>query len=69
MDNPILKINFELLKEQYNILDNLGVTHRVTPEESSTIEGILNLLDYIKDYAVEELGMPEDKVFIKTKVD
>lgn len=63
MENPIKNIDFDLLKKQKAYLLNLSTQTNVETDEYSYISGLLNLLDSIQDYAVDELGFDEDKVF------
>lgn len=53
-------IDFALLKKQKEELLRVSFLKGVNENE---LEGILNLIDYIQDTAVDVLGYPEDEVF------
>lgn len=76
------KINWLLLKEQKEQLNDLigrlngdlkqylkdgeeGLS-KETQRDIDSLEGILNLLDTIQDYAVDVMGIDEDEVFYLT---
>lgn len=63
MENPIKNIDFDLLKKQKAYLLSLSTQTNRKTDEYSYISGLLHLLDSIQDYAVDELGFDEDKVF------
>jgi len=61
---PIKEIDFPLLKKQKGLLAVLRDAPRPpTDEERDAINGILNLIDDIQDYAVDHCGLDEDEVF------
>lgn len=64
MENPINKIDFTTLRIQKKtlmaIIDELQKKNDVRFED---LEGLLNLIDTIQDYAVDELGINEMVVF------
>lgn len=57
-------VNWGLLREQKNTLiglaDNRG---RVSKGEADHIDGVLNFLSAIQDWAVDKEGLPEREVF------
>jgi len=58
--NPIDYIDWKELREQKEVLQSIKPTLSV--EEIDTIEGFLNLIDNIQDYAVDVLEYDEDIV-------
>ena len=50
------KMDWKLLREQKQYLLDTGI-------ETEPMEGIINLIDSIQDYAVDGLGLSEKKVF------
>ena len=64
VNNPILGIDWEELRKQKQYL-----VSRQGVESNPTIhgyyEGLVNLLDSIQDYAVDTLGVDEERVFGK----
>jgi len=64
MENPIKKIDFTELRTQKGtlivIIDELQKKQDIRFED---LDGILNLIDSIQDYAVDELGVPEMLVY------
>jgi hypothetical protein len=62
MKNPIEEIDWELLKEQKKTLLN----KMIYEEDGKTMDhlnGLINLIDSIQDYAVVYLCIDENKVF------
>jgi rubredoxin len=55
------KIDFTELRSQKEVF--LKVLTRLADDEHDKLEGILNLVDAIQDYAVDVLGVPEMLVF------
>ena len=68
MENPINKIDWALLKIQKSNLvqvqDMLLKTSNNHLMES--VQGVINMIDNLQDYAVDELGIPEKEVFTIT---
>ena len=62
MKNPIEEIDWELLKEQKETLLNV-LSNSNNEVEISHLNGIINLIDCIQDYAVTYLCIEENKVF------
>lgn len=60
--NLDIKIDFELLKDQKRDLINLIELNRDT-DLGNNLEGILNIITEIQDYAVDELGFDENIIF------
>lgn len=61
-------IDWQLLKEQKHLLVEIirnknPTEFKLTEQHTDAIEGIINFLDTIQDYAVDDLGIPEDEVF------
>ncbi|HQN73993.1 MAG TPA: hypothetical protein PLB16_11305, partial [bacterium] len=59
----IKRIDFTDLRTQKTMLLETINNDAVDPEHKEGLEGILNLLDAIQDYAVDELGVPDMHVF------
>lgn len=57
------KINWRLLKKQKLSLLNVLDGRLLSKEEEDDLTGILHLLDYLQDCAVDEHGLPEEDVF------
>lgn len=55
------KIDFTSLRSQKEVF--LKVLTRLADDEHDKLEGILNLVDALQDYAVDVLGVPEMLVF------
>jgi hypothetical protein len=62
MKNPIEEIDWQLLKEQKETLLNV-LSNSNNEVEISHLNGIINLIDSIQDYAVTYLCIEESKVF------
>lgn len=68
MENVVRKINVELeidftaLKRQKLALIN-AINSIDNPNITDNLEGIVNLIDAIQDYALEELGIDENLIF------
>jgi hypothetical protein len=62
MKSPIEEIDWQLLKEQKGTLLNI-LTKTNNEVEISHLNGIINLIDSIQDYAVVYLCIDENKVF------
>jgi hypothetical protein len=56
-------IDWELLREQKELLDNLRDTTPMSVKQIDAIDGILNLLDEFQDIAVSEGYATEEEVF------
>ena len=65
--NPITKIDFPLLHKQKERLVKL-VLGENNQEDREALDGILNLIDSIQDYAVDVLGMDEGAVFPRENI-
>jgi hypothetical protein len=63
MENPIENIDWFLLKRQKETVLNLMNMFENDERISDDLEGILNTIDGIQDYAVDELGVEESEVF------
>lgn len=62
--NPIERIDWkELKKQKLKLLWVINYLEKLNIEGSEELEGILNLIDHIQDYAVDVLGMKESEVF------
>jgi hypothetical protein len=61
----IKRIDWRLLREQKRYLLELSspLIGIFTEKEYNAFEGIINLLDSIQDYAVDECGIDENDVF------
>jgi hypothetical protein len=59
----IRKIDFTTLRTQKTLLLETINNDAVDPEHKEGLEGILNLLDGLQDYAVDEMGMNPVDVF------
>ena len=62
-DVVLKNIDFKLLKKQKLDLLEIYLDPQLTDSQYSTIEGVVNLIDAIQDYAVDNLGYDEQKVF------
>ena len=60
---PFEKIDWKLLHKQKKNLLKLINDKKTSIKEKEHLEGILNLLDSIQDYAVDTLGIEEKTVF------
>jgi hypothetical protein len=56
-------IDWKLLKKQKIHLLKVINKDAVTPKEKESLEGMLNLLDSLQDYAVDVMGIDEKTVF------
>jgi hypothetical protein len=57
------KTDWTLLKEQKkHLLDVINIDE-VNPEQKEALEGLLNYIDSIQDYMVDEIGLDENLVF------
>jgi hypothetical protein len=63
MENPILKIDWTDLRTQKGTLLILIAEMEKQGKDVTDLDGILNLIDALQDYAVDELGVPEMHVF------
>lgn len=60
----ILKmINYPLLREQKTTLFNMFDDFKLKQNHIDALNGIIQILNSIQDFAVDEMGMDEDKVF------
>lgn len=59
----IQKIDWELLRVQKRVIIELSAMGCFTTEDYDAFEGLLNLLDALQDYAVDEMGMKDEDVF------
>lgn len=55
----LAKMDWKLLRKQKLILLNTINNDAVDPEHKEGLEGILNMIDSIQDYAVDDLGINE----------
>ena len=56
--------DWDLLREQKDELTNLLLTeHLLSPKQYEALAGVINLLDYMQDYAVDVIGLDEQLVF------
>jgi hypothetical protein len=62
-DELIGGIDWKLLKKQKFQLLKVINNDAVTPKQKESLEGILNLLDTVQDFAVDVLGINEKEVF------
>ncbi len=65
---PTLELDFKMLVRQKRQLVNIQSKLK-NIHEINAIEGMLNLLDYIQDWAVDKEGYTEKKVFGKSYAD
>ena len=65
--SPILNIDWPLLREQK--LSLLQMQDGMTTKENNVIDGIINLIDSLQDYAVDELGVNPEDVYMKGDTD
>jgi hypothetical protein len=66
METPkfLTDIDWKRLREQKKILVEMTFTHgKFTLEENVALDGIINLIDSLQDYAVDEMGISEKEVF------
>lgn len=63
MENFINKIDWALLREQKETLNNLYNSDKLSFIENLHIKGIIKLIDSIQDYAVDEICINEKEVF------
>ena len=56
----IKSIDWQLLADQKKTLLNLQLPNA---DDQNNIDGLINLLNNIQDYAVDVLGIPESTVF------
>ena len=56
-------IDWELLRRQKISLDSVSVFHSDSEIIFNNLQGILELIDALQDYAVDVLGVDENKVF------
>lgn len=56
-------IDWELLRRQKISLDSVSVFHSDSEIIYNNLQGILELIDALQDYAVDVLGVDENKVF------
>jgi hypothetical protein len=67
------KIDWKLLKEQklklVYLMNHAGCTIELQDDDSIAIEGIVELIDAIQDYATDVMGLSEKKVFNLTPED
>ena len=63
MPNPIENIDWFLLARQKETLQNLYDMFENDERISEDLDGIINTIDAIQDYAVDELGVEESEVF------
>jgi hypothetical protein len=59
----VRKINWKLLVEQKQTLLSMSTDLTDNSMEQDHINGIIGFIDYIQDYAVDALGVPEDVIF------
>lgn len=63
--------DWKLLREQKDTLLKINFNEKdypnLTKKDINHIEGIIEFIDYIQDTAVDECGLPENKVFRKNK--
>ena len=58
-----MRINFALLRKQKQTLLDIIDDPKLTLDQQKDLEGILNLLDHIQDFAVDNLSMSDRDVF------
>jgi len=67
MENPIEGIDWNLLRKQklmlINLMNEFSLTYFNNQEREELGEGLINLINSIQDYAVDELGIDENIVF------
>lgn len=66
--NPLNNIDWQWLREQKHtlltIIAEKRSVHLIEVEEQvDDLEGLVSLIDSLQDYAVDELGIPEEEVF------
>lgn len=62
-DIQIRKVDLTLLKKQKNHLLQIQQEGKITTKQSEAIDGIIGIIDAIQDYASDELGLNQKKVF------
>ena len=63
MPEFLQKTDWTLLKEQKkHLLDVINID-AINPEQKEALEGLLNYIDSIQDYVVDECGLDENLVF------
>lgn len=65
-DHALDNIDWPLLRDQKQVLLKVVYTEvglSITRSEVACLEGILNLLDSLQNYAVVHLGVPESDAF------
>jgi hypothetical protein len=67
MKNPIEGIDWNLLRKQklmlINLMNEFSLTYFNDQEREELGEGLINLINSIQDYAVDELSIDENIVF------
>jgi hypothetical protein len=56
-------IDFQLLKAQKTIMVEMSGLKKLPDAQRATIEGMLNFIDQIQDYAVDKFNLDKNKVF------
>ena len=59
----IKRIDWSLLKDQKADLVSLTYAGDVASNYKKSMQGIINLIDSLQDYAVDSMGLEEDVVF------
>lgn len=67
MKNLIESIDWDSLKKQKNTLLNLSSSDILTSDIIDDLYGLINLIDSIQDYAVDDFGMDENKIYDLTQ--
>ena len=69
MENPIEKVDWVLLRKQklmlLEMMNEFSLTYFNDAEKEGLAEGLINLIDSIQDYAIDELDKTEEEVFGK----
>jgi len=65
MEATLKNIDWELLKDQKELLFGHSINERnnLPKDVLEAMDGIINILDSIQDYAVAEMGVDGTKVF------
>lgn len=67
-ENIIRNIDFNMLRVQKTALLSIR-EELLSPEQGDALEGIVNLIDAVQDYAVDVMGMDKYEVFNLSKED
>ena len=66
--DPLPAIDYPALRDQKLTLLEVMTRHDDEPEVIDKLQGLLNLIDAIQDYAADELGIPEEDIFLSEPI-